>query len=143
LLATNQTELTDKNLFCYCDNDPVNRADGDGELWKLALASGGALGALGSSALAAIGAVATAGAVAVGIVATVAIVVKVVEVSVNIYRSERSRTKAPAGRPELKKQGREGLEKKKAKSGYTKRSGKAPRSQPRSHHPSKKGHRKY
>ena len=25
--------LTDKNLFAYCDNNPIVRADGDGEFW--------------------------------------------------------------------------------------------------------------
>ena len=27
--------LTDKNLFAYCDNDPVNRTDETGEFWNL------------------------------------------------------------------------------------------------------------
>jgi hypothetical protein len=29
-------DVTDKNLFAYCDNNPVMRADYDGEFWQLA-----------------------------------------------------------------------------------------------------------
>ena len=54
----------------------------------------------------------------------------------------KSSNKPKAGRPELKKQGREGLEKKKGQN-WEKRSGKQEREQPRPHHPSKRGHRKY
>lgn len=28
----------DKNLFAYCDNDPINRADHDGDRWSLSTA---------------------------------------------------------------------------------------------------------
>ena len=30
------TELTDKNLFAYCDNNPINRVDDEGDLWTYA-----------------------------------------------------------------------------------------------------------
>ena len=36
--------LTDKNLFAYCDNNPVMRVDGDGEFWNVLI--GGAVGAV-------------------------------------------------------------------------------------------------
>ena len=36
--------LTDKNLYAYCDNNPVTRADGDGEFWHIVV--GAAAGAL-------------------------------------------------------------------------------------------------
>lgn len=42
--------LTDKNLYAYCDNNPVMRVDEDGEFWLTALI-GGAIGAIvGASA---------------------------------------------------------------------------------------------
>lgn len=31
------TELTDKNLFAYCDNDPINRKDDGGQFWHLVI----------------------------------------------------------------------------------------------------------
>ena len=33
VLGVTPTELTDKNLYAYCDNNPVTRVDGDGEFW--------------------------------------------------------------------------------------------------------------
>ena len=36
--------LTDKNLFAYCDNDPVNRTDETGEFWNFII--GGVVGAV-------------------------------------------------------------------------------------------------
>jgi len=51
------TELTDKNLFAYCDNNPITRADSDGDFWTYAgLIAGGAL--VGGAICAAISAVA-------------------------------------------------------------------------------------
>ena len=32
--------LTDKNLYAYCDNDPVTRVDADGEFWLISVGSG-------------------------------------------------------------------------------------------------------
>ena len=43
LLAT-PTALTDKNLYLYCDNNPVMRVDEDGEFWNYLI--GGAVGAV-------------------------------------------------------------------------------------------------
>ncbi len=31
-----QTTLTDKNLYAYCDNNPIMRTDEDGEFWNVA-----------------------------------------------------------------------------------------------------------
>ena len=36
--------LTDKNLYAYCDNNPVVREDGDGEFWVTAILVGAAVG---------------------------------------------------------------------------------------------------
>ena len=35
LLTTTPTSLTDKNLYAYCDNNPVVRVDADGEIWTV------------------------------------------------------------------------------------------------------------
>jgi len=42
-LLTSPNELTDKNLFGYCDNNPVMRLDSYGEFWFLIGAAGGAV----------------------------------------------------------------------------------------------------
>lgn len=33
VILSTPNELTDKNLFAYCDNNPVMRTDGDGQFW--------------------------------------------------------------------------------------------------------------
>ena len=35
VVAATPAGLTDKNLFAYCDNNPVARVDGDGEFWNV------------------------------------------------------------------------------------------------------------
>lgn len=35
LLTTTPTSLTDKNLYAYCDNNPVVRVDANGEIWTV------------------------------------------------------------------------------------------------------------
>ena len=42
----------DKNLFAYCDNDPVNRKDDGGELWNIVI--GAAVGGLVGGAISAL-----------------------------------------------------------------------------------------
>jgi len=75
LTATN--DVTDKNLFAYCDNNPVMRADHDGDFWQLALAGGRAVGfswsAFGTSILTGLGAITPAGWIVIGTVAVVSI----------------------------------------------------------------------
>ncbi|MDO5411669.1 MAG: RHS repeat-associated core domain-containing protein [Lachnospiraceae bacterium] len=34
LLTTTMDDITDKNLYAYCDNDPINRVDEKGDIWK-------------------------------------------------------------------------------------------------------------
>ncbi len=48
VVAASPMDLTDKNLFAYCDNNPVLRADEGGEFWHLAV--GAAVGGLASGA---------------------------------------------------------------------------------------------
>ena len=45
VLSVSPTELTDKNLFAYCDNNPVTRADNGGEVWNFVIGAivGGAI----------------------------------------------------------------------------------------------------
>lgn len=114
-LTATMDDVTDKNLFAYCDNNPIMRVDEDGEFWKLALASGGiggssgfSLATLGAKALATLGAITPAGWVAIGVTAVVTIGI----ISYSVYESSKSKSD-PYGRPGQKKQGRERKEKKK------------------------------
>jgi len=50
LLAT-PDQLTDKNLFAYCDNNPIMRVDGDGEFWNILI--GAVVGGLVSGVISA------------------------------------------------------------------------------------------
>jgi hypothetical protein len=45
VLYLSQYDLTDKNIFLYCDNNPTSREDSGGFFWsELALAGGGSVG---------------------------------------------------------------------------------------------------
>ena len=44
VIAATPMGLADKNLFAYCDNNPVTRADDGGEWWHIAI--GAAIGKL-------------------------------------------------------------------------------------------------
>ncbi len=46
VLTATPMALTDKNLYAYCDNNPVTRVDGDGEFWHIiaGAAIGGVIG---------------------------------------------------------------------------------------------------
>ncbi len=44
ILDNTLEDLTDRNLFAYCDNNPVMRKDNNGDSWGFALAGGGTLG---------------------------------------------------------------------------------------------------
>ena len=37
---TAESTLKDNNIFTYCDNNPVNNKDEEGDVWQLALAGG-------------------------------------------------------------------------------------------------------
>ena len=54
-----QSDLQDKNLYVYCDNNPVVRVDEDGAVWQLALAGGGTMAT--GSLVAGLGAITPAG----------------------------------------------------------------------------------
>ena len=40
LLTATQGGLTDKNLYAYCDNNPISRKDSDGEYWNILIGAG-------------------------------------------------------------------------------------------------------
>lgn len=44
VLFASPYSITDKNLYAYCDNDPVNRVDYSGEFWHIVI--GGVVGAV-------------------------------------------------------------------------------------------------
>ncbi len=48
LSAATPEALTDKNLFAYCDNNPVTRSDGKGNIWHIVVGAviGGALNSI-------------------------------------------------------------------------------------------------
>lgn len=46
VLAASPASLTDKNLFAYCDNNPVMYKDADGEFWHIL--AGAVVGAVSS-----------------------------------------------------------------------------------------------
>ena len=122
------------NMFAYCENNPVNNSDPTGEVLQLALAGGSAVSTLAAGVSNIWNPI---GWTVLGITA----VASAIYIGHQIYQLAKHK-KGQAGRPEQKKQGRENLEKKKSGSGWEKRSGKRPRSQPRPHHPGR-DHRKY
>ena len=72
--------LNDNNLFSYCDNNPSNRKDEEGDVWQLALAGGGTVST--GAAITAIGSITPAGWAVLGVVA-------VVTVGVIVYSNSR------------------------------------------------------
>ena len=51
ILSASPMGLTDKNLFAYCDNNPVVRSDNGGEFWTIVIGAvvGAAVGAIGGA----------------------------------------------------------------------------------------------
>ncbi len=162
ILNESKDALTDKNLYAYCDNNPVMRSDDGGEFW-LELALGAiAVTAVATVvimsapalAVAGVGATVIAGttsvATSVGIVSTgVAIGAWVIGISEEIendYVTSRNKNKKsgydpdPYKRPGQKKQQRERKEKKK-KNGWEPNPNK--RQMPPKKHTPGRDHRKY
>ena len=52
VIGATPMSLTDKNLYAYCDNNPIMRTDGDGDFWNWLV--GGVVGAIGGAVSAAI-----------------------------------------------------------------------------------------
>ena len=51
-VISNENTLTDKNLYAYCDNNPIMRVDEDGEFWNIVI--GAAVGGIISGTISAI-----------------------------------------------------------------------------------------
>ena len=52
VITASPTALTDKNLYAYCDNNPITRGDGDGEFWNYII--GGIVGAIAGGVVSAL-----------------------------------------------------------------------------------------
>ena len=66
VLSASPYDVTDKNLYAYCDNNPITRADDGGECWVLV---GAAVGAVIGGAVSAISQYATTGGINWSVVA--------------------------------------------------------------------------
>ena len=155
VLTATMDDVTDKNLFAYCDNNPIVREDKDGDYWQqLALAGGGAVGGSWAAIANALsGALVAGGSNAwnpvglaiLGVVAVVAVIVVVNYASTNIKfkkSSSKSGTNVdPYGRPNQKKQGRERKENKKKNKNWKQNPNKKPKPLPK--HTPGRNHRKY
>ena len=72
-------DLYHKNLYAYCDSNPISRMDKEGDMWELALVGGGALAAEAGVSLSAVGGAILAGLGAITpvgwvLIATIAVV---------------------------------------------------------------------
>lgn len=137
VLTKTLTDLTDKNLFSYCDNNPITREDSDGDFW-------------GQAAFAGVGALGTAWSVGganfwnpVGwTILGVATVATVSIVGYKVYKAVKSKEDPdPYARPNQKKQGRERKEKKRANDNWKSNPNKKPA--PLKKHTPGRGHSKY
>lgn len=139
VLTTSLDEITDKNLFAYCDNNPIMREDLGGDFWgELALAGGGTLGASWSIGGANFWNPIGWTILGVASVATVGIV------GYKIYKAAKKKAgQDPYARPNQKKQGRERKNKSRSSDDWNDRGNKRngpPK--PKKHTPGNE-HRKY
>ena len=110
-----QEDLYDKNLYAYCDNNPITRIDEDGDIWELAIAGGGtiaagsgfSLSALGGSILAGLGAITPVGWIVIGTVVITSAVVISVQYAKSKSKEKSKEEVDPYARAGQKKQGRE------------------------------------
>ena len=63
VITATPTALTDKNLYAYCDNNPVMRVDHGGEFWITAILVGAVIGAVINASVSAISQKVTEGSV--------------------------------------------------------------------------------
>ena len=103
-ISTDQ-DIFGNNMFAYCANSTVCRADNDGMLWKLALAGGGGFFAglsassVASSILATISAITPVGWVAIGTVVTIGVVsIGISYAQANAEEKSNERVPHPIGR---------------------------------------------
>jgi len=67
LFTSLDSAINDKNLFAYCDNNPISRADNGGEIWNIVI--GAAAGGLLSAGISAYTQYKTTGEISLGRVA--------------------------------------------------------------------------
>ena len=160
----------DKNLFAYCDGNPVNRVDDGGEFWEelaligdgifkgalffgavalvvtataaITVASGGAGALLAAPVLCSF--VETASVVFASTAAIGVTTATVGEVAASIERSKAA-DPDPYRRPSQKKQGRENKNKSRTKDNFKSRNNRRDKkpAPPKKHTPSRRGHSKY
>lgn len=142
------TALTDKNLYAYCDNNPVIRIDEYGDMWELAVAGGGtmavssgfSLSALGGPVAAAVGAITPLGWVAIGtVVAITAVSVGIKYSKAKAEKGTKTRINSPIGRRNnynSRKRAKEAAKKAAKKAG----GGKEPIKHPKGFHGNKRPH---
>ena len=137
-LTATLEDVTDKNLFAYCDNNPIMRLDNDGEFWQAALAGGGSLVGIwvagGTNSWNPIG----------WAILGAATISTVVYCGVKIYKAVKNNPD-PYARPGQKKQGRENKNKNRKRDTFSSRNNKRNKmpAKPKKHTPSKRGHNKY
>ena len=137
-----QEDLYDKNIYIYCDDNPVSRIDDGGDIWSIAIPAG--LDNIWNP----VGWAILGGAAAGGLIYYGTRKRSNRHISQSrSSRKERKKSKSdpnPYGRAKQKKQGRENRNKAresdKFKSRNNRRDGKP--AKPKSHTPSKKGHNK-
>ena len=137
LLTNSLNDNTDKNLFAYCDNNPIVRSDDGGNVWgALALAGGGSLGTTWT-----LGGANFWNPVGWTILGTAA-VGTIGYLGYKVYKASKSKADSdPHGRPNQKKQGRERKEQKKKDGNWKQNPNKSPKPLPK--HTPGKDHRKY
>lgn len=67
---TAESKLKDNNIFTYCDNNPINNKDEEGDVWQLALAGGPSSA---GAAIAVAGSITPAGWAVIGVTAAVTV----------------------------------------------------------------------
>ena len=72
VLSEEKREITDKNLYAYCDNNPIIRKDNEGDMWQLALAGVGGNG-FGTMIATGLGGITPAGWIVLGSVTVVVV----------------------------------------------------------------------
>ena len=72
VLSEEKREITDKNLYAYCDNNPIIRKDNEGDMWQLALAGVGGNG-FGTMIATGLGVITPAGWIVLGSVTVVVV----------------------------------------------------------------------
>ena len=72
VLSEEKREITDKNLYAYCDNNSIIRKDNEGDMWQLALAGVGGNG-FGTMIATGLGVITPAGWIVLGSVTVVVV----------------------------------------------------------------------